>query len=148
MRRAGGPCLENPGQVDEQCNLLCPRKKHQKAADVPFSLWFTGIQKNVQALYYVLKHPLVYRDAKPRLDSMQKPYVPHKKVMRPRSGGRERLHWCWCLQIVSTPTHMLQRVARSRGCDKMTVPAAIMKLWGLGKLLQCCFIHLQSSVRV
>ncbi|XP_040513846.1 X-ray radiation resistance-associated protein 1 isoform X2 [Gallus gallus] len=38
-----------------------------------------GIQKNVQALYYVLKHPLVYRDAKPRLDSMQKPYVPQKK---------------------------------------------------------------------
>ncbi|XP_048789393.1 X-ray radiation resistance-associated protein 1 [Lagopus muta] len=41
-----------------------------------------GIQKNVQALYYVLKHPLVYRDAKPRLDSMQKPYVPHKKRCR------------------------------------------------------------------
>ncbi|XP_019467713.1 X-ray radiation resistance-associated protein 1 isoform X2 [Meleagris gallopavo] len=41
-----------------------------------------GIQKNVQALYYVLKHPLVYRDAKPRLDSMQKPYVPQKKRCR------------------------------------------------------------------
>ncbi|KAK2513503.1 Xrra1 [Columba guinea] len=38
-----------------------------------------GIQKNVQALYYILKHPLVYRDAKPRLDSVQKPYVPQKK---------------------------------------------------------------------
>ncbi|NXJ16680.1 XRRA1 protein, partial [Odontophorus gujanensis] len=38
-----------------------------------------GIQKNVQALCYVLKHPLVYRDAKPRLDSLQKPYVPQKK---------------------------------------------------------------------
>ncbi|XP_021239815.1 X-ray radiation resistance-associated protein 1 isoform X2 [Numida meleagris] len=38
-----------------------------------------GIQKNVQALYYVLKHPLVYWDAKPRLDSVQKPYVPQKK---------------------------------------------------------------------
>ncbi|OPJ85882.1 hypothetical protein AV530_007039 [Patagioenas fasciata monilis] len=38
-----------------------------------------GIQKNVQALYYILKHPLVYRDAKPRLDSVQKPYVPRKK---------------------------------------------------------------------
>ncbi|XP_050768062.1 X-ray radiation resistance-associated protein 1 [Gymnogyps californianus] len=38
-----------------------------------------GIQKNVQALYYILKHPLVYRDAKPQLDSMQKPYVPRKK---------------------------------------------------------------------
>ncbi|NXE85097.1 XRRA1 protein, partial [Cochlearius cochlearius] len=38
-----------------------------------------GIQKNVQALYYILKHPLVYRDTKPRLDSVQKPYVPLKK---------------------------------------------------------------------
>ncbi|XP_075000142.1 X-ray radiation resistance-associated protein 1 [Calonectris borealis] len=38
-----------------------------------------GIQKNVQALYYILKHPLVYRDTKPRLDSVQKPYVPQKK---------------------------------------------------------------------
>ncbi|XP_010166161.1 X-ray radiation resistance-associated protein 1, partial [Antrostomus carolinensis] len=38
-----------------------------------------GIQKNAQALRYVLKHPLVYRDAKPRLDSVQKPYVPQKK---------------------------------------------------------------------
>ncbi|NXO56747.1 XRRA1 protein, partial [Aramus guarauna] len=37
------------------------------------------IQKNVQALYYILKHPLVYRDAKPRLDSVQKPYVPREK---------------------------------------------------------------------
>ncbi|KAM9388375.1 X-ray radiation resistance-associated protein 1 [Phaethornis superciliosus] len=38
-----------------------------------------GIQKNVQALYYTLKHPLVYRDTKPRLDSLQKPYVPWKR---------------------------------------------------------------------
>ncbi|NXL53040.1 XRRA1 protein, partial [Podilymbus podiceps] len=38
-----------------------------------------GIQKNVQALHYILKHPLVYRDARPRLDSVQKPYVPQKK---------------------------------------------------------------------
>ncbi|NXJ56077.1 XRRA1 protein, partial [Spizaetus tyrannus] len=38
-----------------------------------------GIQKNMQALYYILKHPLVYRDIKPQLDSMQKPYVPRKK---------------------------------------------------------------------
>ncbi|NXH71930.1 XRRA1 protein, partial [Hydrobates tethys] len=38
-----------------------------------------GIQNNVQALYYILKHPLVYRDTKPRLDSVQKPYVPRKK---------------------------------------------------------------------
>ncbi|KAM9300311.1 X-ray radiation resistance-associated protein 1 [Morus bassanus] len=38
-----------------------------------------GIQKNVQALYNILKHPLVYRDTKPRLDSVQKPYVPREK---------------------------------------------------------------------
>ncbi|XP_068786926.1 X-ray radiation resistance-associated protein 1 isoform X2 [Struthio camelus] len=38
-----------------------------------------GIQKNVQALNYLLKHPLVYRDSKARLDSVQKPYVPWKK---------------------------------------------------------------------
>ncbi|XP_067145633.1 X-ray radiation resistance-associated protein 1 [Apteryx mantelli] len=38
-----------------------------------------GIQKNVQALNYLLKHPLVYRDSKARLDSVQKPYVPRKK---------------------------------------------------------------------
>ncbi|NWX21739.1 XRRA1 protein, partial [Aegotheles bennettii] len=38
-----------------------------------------GIQKNVQALYYTLKHPLVYRDTKPHLESLQKPYVPWKR---------------------------------------------------------------------
>ncbi|CAM9577957.1 unnamed protein product [Bubo scandiacus] len=38
-----------------------------------------GIQKNMQALHNILKHPLVYPDAKPRLDSVQKPYVPRKK---------------------------------------------------------------------
>ncbi|KFQ92551.1 X-ray radiation resistance-associated protein 1, partial [Nipponia nippon] len=38
-----------------------------------------GIQKNVQALCYILKHPLVYRDTKPRLDSVQKPYLPRIK---------------------------------------------------------------------
>ncbi|XP_074966890.1 X-ray radiation resistance-associated protein 1 [Phalacrocorax aristotelis] len=41
-----------------------------------------GMQKNVQALYNILKHPLVYRDTKPRLDSLQKPYVPRKKHRR------------------------------------------------------------------
>ncbi|XP_064361314.1 X-ray radiation resistance-associated protein 1 [Dromaius novaehollandiae] len=38
-----------------------------------------GIQKNVQALSYLLKHPLVYRDSTARLDCVQKPYVPRKK---------------------------------------------------------------------
>ncbi|KAM6140434.1 LOW QUALITY PROTEIN: X-ray radiation resistance-associated protein 1 [Pterocles gutturalis] len=41
-----------------------------------------GIQKNVQALYFILKHPLIHRDAKPRLDTIQKPYVPWKKQGR------------------------------------------------------------------
>ncbi|KFP01303.1 X-ray radiation resistance-associated protein 1, partial [Calypte anna] len=41
-----------------------------------------GIQKNVQALYYTLKHPLIYRDPKPRLDSLQKPFVPWKRHWR------------------------------------------------------------------
>ncbi|NXS43581.1 XRRA1 protein, partial [Balaeniceps rex] len=49
-----------------------------------------GIQKNVQALYYILKHPLVYQDTKPRLDSVQKPYVPRKKHGRmPGSPARK-----------------------------------------------------------
>uniref|UniRef100_A0A672U1H2 X-ray radiation resistance associated 1 n=1 Tax=Strigops habroptila TaxID=2489341 RepID=A0A672U1H2_STRHB len=53
-----------------------------KAFVVPFSLWFTGIQKNVQALYQVLNHPLVYRDARARLDCVQKPFVPRRKHVR------------------------------------------------------------------
>uniref|UniRef100_A0A674I2P7 X-ray radiation resistance associated 1 n=1 Tax=Terrapene triunguis TaxID=2587831 RepID=A0A674I2P7_9SAUR len=34
-----------------------------------------GMQQNVQALRRALKQPLVYRDSKARLDSVQKPYV-------------------------------------------------------------------------
>ncbi|XP_010021954.1 PREDICTED: X-ray radiation resistance-associated protein 1, partial [Nestor notabilis] len=41
-----------------------------------------GIQRNVQALYQVLNHPLVYRDARARLDCVQKPYVPRRKHVR------------------------------------------------------------------
>ncbi|XP_075448881.1 X-ray radiation resistance-associated protein 1 isoform X2 [Ascaphus truei] len=37
-----------------------------------------GIQNNVRALEYALKHLLVYRDAKPRLHSLQKPYIPRE----------------------------------------------------------------------
>ncbi|KAM4796355.1 X-ray radiation resistance-associated protein 1 [Rhinophrynus dorsalis] len=37
-----------------------------------------GIQNNVKALEYALKHLLVYRDPKPRLSCPQKPYVPRK----------------------------------------------------------------------
>ncbi|XP_053871871.1 X-ray radiation resistance-associated protein 1 isoform X4 [Malaclemys terrapin pileata] len=40
-----------------------------------------GMQQNVQALRRALKQPLVYRDSKARLDSVQKPYVPRKKKM-------------------------------------------------------------------
>lgn len=42
----------------------------------PFDL---GIQKNAQALQHMLKHPLVYRSSKPRLDTLQKHYVPKEK---------------------------------------------------------------------
>uniref|UniRef100_A0A7M4FK89 X-ray radiation resistance associated 1 n=1 Tax=Crocodylus porosus TaxID=8502 RepID=A0A7M4FK89_CROPO len=42
-----------------------------------------GIQQNVQALQHALRHPLVYRDSRPRLDSLQKPYVPRRKVGKP-----------------------------------------------------------------
>uniref|UniRef100_A0ABI7Z7A9 X-ray radiation resistance associated 1 n=1 Tax=Felis catus TaxID=9685 RepID=A0ABI7Z7A9_FELCA len=38
-----------------------------------------GIQKNTQALQYVLKHPLLFRSSKPRLDTLQKRYVPKEK---------------------------------------------------------------------
>ncbi|KAM6173945.1 X-ray radiation resistance-associated protein 1 [Erethizon dorsatum] len=38
-----------------------------------------GIQKNAQALQRMLKHPLIYRSSKPKLDSIQKHYVPKEK---------------------------------------------------------------------
>ncbi|XP_037378862.1 X-ray radiation resistance-associated protein 1 [Talpa occidentalis] len=38
-----------------------------------------GIQKNTQALQHMLKHPLLYRSSKPRLDTLQKRYVPKEK---------------------------------------------------------------------
>ncbi|XP_068844653.1 X-ray radiation resistance-associated protein 1 isoform X6 [Capricornis sumatraensis] len=41
-----------------------------------------GIQKNAQALQHMLKHPLVYRSSKPRLDTLQKHYVPKEKRTR------------------------------------------------------------------
>lgn len=42
-------------------------------------LFALGIQKNTQALQYVLKHPLLFRSSKPRLDTLQKRYVPKEK---------------------------------------------------------------------
>ncbi|XP_006885798.1 PREDICTED: X-ray radiation resistance-associated protein 1 [Elephantulus edwardii] len=39
-----------------------------------------GIQKNVQALQHMLRHPLQYRSSKPRVDTWQKPFV--SKVKR------------------------------------------------------------------
>uniref|UniRef100_A0A2K6T1T0 X-ray radiation resistance associated 1 n=1 Tax=Saimiri boliviensis boliviensis TaxID=39432 RepID=A0A2K6T1T0_SAIBB len=38
-----------------------------------------GIQKNAQALQHMLKHPLVYHSSKPKLDTLQKSYVPKEK---------------------------------------------------------------------
>ncbi|KAM9170717.1 LOW QUALITY PROTEIN: X-ray radiation resistance-associated protein 1 [Pangshura tecta] len=49
-----------------------------------------GMQHNVQALRRALKQPLVYRDSKARLDSVQKPYVPRKKKMGKPPGPPSR----------------------------------------------------------
>ncbi|XP_072582023.1 X-ray radiation resistance-associated protein 1 isoform X4 [Vulpes vulpes] len=38
-----------------------------------------GIQKNTQALQHMLKYPLLCRSSKPRLDTLQKRYVPKEK---------------------------------------------------------------------
>uniref|UniRef100_A0A2K6FTE6 X-ray radiation resistance associated 1 n=1 Tax=Propithecus coquereli TaxID=379532 RepID=A0A2K6FTE6_PROCO len=38
-----------------------------------------GIQKNAQALQHMLKHPLLCRSSKPKLDTLQKHYVPKEK---------------------------------------------------------------------
>ncbi|XP_042543887.1 X-ray radiation resistance-associated protein 1 isoform X3 [Dipodomys spectabilis] len=38
-----------------------------------------GIQKNAQALQRMLKYPLLCRSSKPKLDSIQKPYIPKRK---------------------------------------------------------------------
>ncbi|KAL2806771.1 X-ray radiation resistance-associated protein 1 isoform 5 [Daubentonia madagascariensis] len=38
-----------------------------------------GIQKNAQALQHMLKHPLLYHPSKPKLDTLQKHYVPKEK---------------------------------------------------------------------
>ncbi|XP_042636886.1 X-ray radiation resistance-associated protein 1 [Orycteropus afer afer] len=38
-----------------------------------------GIQKNAQALQHMLKHPLLYRSSKPRMDTFQKPFVLKEK---------------------------------------------------------------------
>ncbi|XP_063497412.1 X-ray radiation resistance-associated protein 1 isoform X6 [Symphalangus syndactylus] len=41
-----------------------------------------GIQKNAQALQEMLKHPLLCHSSKPKLDTLQKPYVPKKRAQR------------------------------------------------------------------
>ncbi|XP_033060575.1 X-ray radiation resistance-associated protein 1 isoform X10 [Trachypithecus francoisi] len=38
-----------------------------------------GIQKNAQALQHMLKHPLLCPSSEPKLDTLQKPYVPKEK---------------------------------------------------------------------
>uniref|UniRef100_A0A8C8YML6 X-ray radiation resistance-associated protein 1 n=1 Tax=Prolemur simus TaxID=1328070 RepID=A0A8C8YML6_PROSS len=47
-----------------------------------------GIQKNAQALQHMLKHPLVCRSSKPKLDTLQKRYVPKEKQAPCCAGGR------------------------------------------------------------
>uniref|UniRef100_A0A8C8WXB6 X-ray radiation resistance-associated protein 1 n=1 Tax=Panthera leo TaxID=9689 RepID=A0A8C8WXB6_PANLE len=49
-----------------------------------------GIQKNTQALQYVLKHPLLFRSSKPRLDTLQKRYVPKEKRELSCASGLSR----------------------------------------------------------
>ena len=41
-----------------------------------------GLQKNAQALQRMLKCPLLYRSSKPRLDALQKHYVPKERRVR------------------------------------------------------------------
>ncbi|XP_072466939.1 X-ray radiation resistance-associated protein 1 isoform X3 [Notamacropus eugenii] len=43
-----------------------------------------GIQQNVKALYNLLKHPLIYRSSRAKLDAFQNPYCPKEKQV-PRS---------------------------------------------------------------
>ncbi|XP_070329350.1 X-ray radiation resistance-associated protein 1 isoform X4 [Odocoileus virginianus] len=62
----------------------CPRKYHgyeELLTAKPDATFIEpkGIQKNAQALQHMLKHPLVYRSSKPRLDTLQKHYVPKEK---------------------------------------------------------------------
>uniref|UniRef100_A0A5F5PRX3 X-ray radiation resistance associated 1 n=1 Tax=Equus caballus TaxID=9796 RepID=A0A5F5PRX3_HORSE len=47
-----------------------------------------GIQKNAQALQHMLKHPLLYRSSKPKLDTLQKHYVPKERRELSCSSGR------------------------------------------------------------
>ncbi|XP_039601561.1 X-ray radiation resistance-associated protein 1 [Polypterus senegalus] len=43
-----------------------------------------GIQQNVRALQYALKHLLVYRDNKARLDTVQRPFMSKEKTVKPQ----------------------------------------------------------------
>uniref|UniRef100_A0A8D2DL01 X-ray radiation resistance-associated protein 1 n=1 Tax=Sciurus vulgaris TaxID=55149 RepID=A0A8D2DL01_SCIVU len=47
-----------------------------------------GIQKNAQALQHMLKHPLLCHPSKPKLDTIQKHYVPKEKRARCCAGAR------------------------------------------------------------
>ncbi|XP_077819929.1 X-ray radiation resistance-associated protein 1 isoform X10 [Macaca mulatta] len=47
-----------------------------------------GIQKNAQALQHMLKHPLLCHSSKPKLDTLQKPYVPKEKRVLSCTGGQ------------------------------------------------------------
>ncbi|XP_006875494.1 PREDICTED: X-ray radiation resistance-associated protein 1 [Chrysochloris asiatica] len=41
-----------------------------------------GIQKNAQALQHILKHPLLCRPSKPKMNTYQKPFTPKKQAQR------------------------------------------------------------------
>ncbi|XP_066475537.1 X-ray radiation resistance-associated protein 1 [Tiliqua scincoides] len=71
-----------------------------------------GIQQNVKALKKALQYPLVYRDSKARLDSLQKRFIPvEKKVLRvpppqPRQTKEQKLEEI--LHKMRTPTNILE----------------------------------------
>ncbi|KAL8191332.1 UNVERIFIED_CONTAM: hypothetical protein K2H54_072246 [Gekko kuhli] len=71
-----------------------------------------GIHQNIKALEWALRHPLVYREPRARLDSFQKPYVPMEKkvlrvpvppVLKTKAQELEEL-----LQEMQTPTNIIE----------------------------------------
>ncbi|NXS92218.1 XRRA1 protein, partial [Jacana jacana] len=84
LRRAAGGRLEKRSEQRRgESSQVAPER--YKGSEEPLGEEFTepvGMQKNLQGLYDILKPPRVYRDAKPRLDVVQKAYTPQKK------GGR------------------------------------------------------------
>ncbi|XP_053163414.1 X-ray radiation resistance-associated protein 1 [Hemicordylus capensis] len=81
-------------------------------ANDPDFLEPVGIQQNVKALRSALQHPLVYRESKARLDSLQKPFVPmEKKVLRVRAPQPQETKVQKLEEILlkmRTPTNILE----------------------------------------